>query len=411
MRRIFQERNTLLTDDTPHSSAPAICFVTTVSATLDAFVLPSAEYLHRFGGFDVTVVAKWNQDFAEHLPGWVRYVPVDMKRGIELGGLRSTARLVEIFRSGKFDIVQFSTPNASLYASLAAASTRVPLRIYAQWGIRYVGFTGLKRVVFKTIEKLVCRLATHIEPDSFGNLKFATSERLYPESKGHVVWNGSASGVDLERFDVAKKSEWREIVRLKHIIPDRAFVVGFVGRLSRDKGGNELLQAAQYFLSKIQESRLLLVGSVEEKGIAADLLAWARSHPRVIFTGQTPDVPQYISAMDIFVLPSYREGFGSVVIEAEAMGVPVIVTDIPGPLDAMVPNKTGLVIPPRDWSSLADVVVKLSDQPHTRFQYGESGIEYARNNFERNKFGAQLMARRTYLLDLHKADLKGLEDA
>lgn len=393
-----------MTDRRFSMMTPSICFVTTTSVTLEAFVLPSAEYLHRVAGFDVTLVAAPNDDFTDRLPDWAHYVPVDMKRGIDPGFLWSVGRLVRLFRKKRFDIVQFSTPNASLYASLAAAIVRVPVRLYAQWGIRYVGFNGARRTLFKSIERVVCRLATHVEPDSFGNLDFSTSEGLYPPNKGHVIWNGSAGGVDLDRFDVSRKSLWRREVRAAYAIPDEAFVVGFVGRLCRDKGGNELLLAMRDVLATIEGSRLVLVGSVEEEGLDADLLLWARSHPRVIFTGQTPDVPQHLAALDTFVLPSYREGFGSVVIEAEAMGVPVIVTDIPGPLDAMLPDVTGLVVPVRDSEALVAAITGMNEDPTLRERFGEAGHVFAHDRFARPEFWARLVEHRTSLVGGRPAD-------
>lgn len=384
--------------------APSICFVTTTPVTLEAFVLPSAEYLHRAAGFQVTMVAAWDEDFASRVPDWVHYVPIDMRRGIDPGGLWSVGRLVKLFRRERFDIVQFSTPNAALYASLAAAISRVQVRLYAQWGIRYVGFTGARRTLFKSIEHLVCGLATHVEPDSYGNLYFSIAEGLYPRNKGHVIWNGSASGVDLERFDLSRKALWRDEVRATHAIPDEAFMVGFVGRLCRDKGGNELLRAARDFLAAIDGSRLMVVGPVEEEGLDSHLLSWARSHPRAIFTGQTSDVPQYLAAMDTFVLPSYREGFGSVVIEAEAMAIPVIVTDIPGPLDAMLPDVTGLVVPVRDSEALVAAITGLNDDPALRTRFGEAGYTFARDGFARQEFGARVMQHRLSLVGRPSAE-------
>lgn len=110
-------------------------------------------------------------------------------------------------------MVQYSTPNASLYAALAAKLAGVPVRLYCQWGMAYVGFHGIKRVIFKRIEKLVCTLSTWVEPDSFGNLKFSHAEGLYPENKGSVIWNGSASGVNLNKFDNSQKPVWRAEIR------------------------------------------------------------------------------------------------------------------------------------------------------------------------------------------------------
>ena len=190
-----------------------ICYITTVSITLKTFVLPIIRQLAKHADWDITVICDADEAFAKSLPEGIRYSPIPMKRGISLGGIGAMLKMLRVFRKEKFDLVQYSTPNASLYASLAAWLARVPVRLYCQWGIAYVGFHGLKRKIFKCVEKLVCSLSTWIEPDSYGNLRFSNAEGLYPESKGSVVWNGSASGVDLEKFDISQKENWRREIR------------------------------------------------------------------------------------------------------------------------------------------------------------------------------------------------------
>ena len=309
-----------------------ICYVTTVSSTLTAFVLPVLKQLCRNTDWEVTVICDQDPNLAELLPEGVRYIPVPMKRGISLGGLGACWKMYEIFRKEKFDLVQYSTPNASLYASLAAWLAGVPARLYCQWGMAFVGFRGVKRAVFKGIERLVCTLSTWVEPDSFGNLEFSHKEGLYPPEKGSVIWNGSACGVNLEKFDICHRETWRQAIREKHEIPKDAVVLGFVGRITGDKGINELFTAFRQLLERMPQTRLMLVGNMEKaESVDQELYDWARGEDRVIFCGYTNVVERYLATMDAYVLPSYREGFGSVVIEAEAMGVPVIVTDIPGP--------------------------------------------------------------------------------
>ena len=119
-----------------------ICFITTISGTLSAFVLKIAEYLHETGEFDITFICDDNPDFAEELPEYIRYFPIHMKRGISLSGIQSVWKLFRYFRKERFDLIQYSTPNASFYASIAGMAARIPVRIYAQWGIRYVGLSG-----------------------------------------------------------------------------------------------------------------------------------------------------------------------------------------------------------------------------------------------------------------------------
>jgi hypothetical protein len=182
-----------------------ICYVTTVPITLEAFVLPTIRYIHEHTDWEISLICDEDPEFGKRLPEYVHYLPVPMKRGISLSGIGAIFKMAKIFRKEKFDIVQYSTPNASLYASMAAKMAKVPVRLYCQWGMAFVGFSGVKRKIFKAIEKFVCRNSTWIEPDSFGNLKFSHEEGLYSPEKSSVVWNGSASGVDLKKFDISQK--------------------------------------------------------------------------------------------------------------------------------------------------------------------------------------------------------------
>lgn len=376
-----------------------ICYITTVSSTLDSFVVPIAEQLNRMTDWEITMICNPDEGFTKSLPDGIRCIPVPMKRGISLSGIGAMLKMVRIFRKEKFDLVQYSTPNASLYASLAAWLAGIPVRLYCQWGIVYVGFHGIKRSIFKCVEKLVCSLSTWIEPDSRGNLLFSREQGLYTEKKSSVVWNGSASGVDLAKFDVSQKFVWRETVRKERNIDPDALVFGFVGRITRDKGVNELLAAFRKILRKRPNTYLMLVGNIEKAELMDQALyEWAQKEPHVLFCGYTNVVEQYLSAMDVYILPSYREGFGSGVIEAEAMGVPVIVSDIPGPTDAMLRGETGFVVPVKNADALAEAMKKLADDPALRSTFGEAAREHATKGFEQKQLAEHVLADRKRLL-------------
>ncbi len=377
-----------------------ICFVTTVSMTLKAFVLETAQYLHDNGGFDISFICNDDEQFAASLPEYIHFYPVPMERGISVGGVKAMLSIKKIFKEQKFDIVQYSTPNASCYASLAGWLAQVPVRLYCQWGIAYVGFTGIKRSIFKLEEKMVCRLSTWIEPDSFGNLKFSHSEGLYPETKGSVIWNGSASGVSLKKFDLSFKAEWRESIRKKYEIPEDATVFTFVGRVTKDKGINELFEAARNLFEKYNDVYLLMVGPNENSGsVNPELYEWSLNNKRVIYCGFTNVAEQYLAASDIYVLPSYREGFGSAVIEAEAMTVPVIVSDIPGPTDAMKENVTGLVVKKGDADSLTAAMDRLYTDCELREEMGRNAYEFVVQGFEQSVLFEKILADRIRLIE------------
>ena len=375
-----------------------ICICTTVPSTIRAFILDSVRYIHENTDWDISFICDYDEDFEKSLPDYIHYYPVKMERGISLSGLKAIREFKKIFKREKFDLVQYSTPNASLYASIAANSAKIPVRLYCQWGIVFAGFSGIKRKILKAEEKFVCKKSTAVKPDSKSNLKFAISEGLYSDEKGSVVWNGSASGVNLDKFDITKREEYRKIIRDKYKIDNSTFVFGFVGRVTRDKGINELLSAFDRISEKCENSVLMIVGR-NELTQENDLYLKACYNDRIIFVGETGIVEQYLSAMDCYVLPSYREGFGMGVIEAEAMGLPVIVSDIPGPTDAMLENQTGLVVKKQDVDTLSEAMTELYDDKAKCDEFGKRGLAFVRECFDQKKLFEQLLIDRKNLLN------------
>lgn len=381
------------------SRTKRICFVTTLPVTLKAFVRPQAESLVR-DGWDVTWVCAEDSNFYHEVPEGVKYIPLPFKRGIYLFGmLKAIYQLYQLFNRERFDIVQYSTPNAAFYSGTAAYIARVPVRLYAQWGIRYVGFAGLTRQLFKLLERWCCHCSTIIEPDSISNLEFSIQEGLYPRKKGRVIWKGSAIGVNLERFDITQKDGWRAEYRNKAGFEPHHLVIGFVGSIRRDKGCNELFAACRSFFSDMPEAQLLLVGDKHfYDTIDQDLRDWVASSTQVVHIPPNSKIPQYMACMDIFVLPSYREGFGLVIVEAEAMGVPVVVSDVPGPIDAMRHEETGLVVPVKNAEALAAALQALLMDKAKRVAFGTSAATFARNNFDQKEFLRRVLKDKEKLL-------------
>lgn len=387
-----------------------ICFVTTISLTLKTFVLDFAKFMHETGMFEIHFVCDYDAEFEKMLPEYIHYKAIPMKRGISFDGLSVIREMKNYFKQEKFDLVQYSTPNAACYACVAARSAKIRSRLYCQWGIAYVGFQGLKRKIFKFVEKMVCRNSTVIEPDSFGNLNFSHDERLYKADKSRVIWNGSASGVNLSKFDISNKSEWRFDIRNRYAIPQDAMVYIFIGRITGDKGINELFQATKELISKKNDVYLLLVGNMEKnESVNEELYQWSKEEPRVIYCGYTNEVEKYLSASDVYLLPSYREGFGSAVVEAEAMGVPVIVSNIPGPTDAMVNNKTGLLTPKADAQKLYENMLFLYENTEICDQYGKNGEVFARTNFEQKELFKKILEDRFQIIKMtEKEEMRGI---
>lgn len=376
-----------------------VCYVTTLPVTLKNFVLKSALHNMAEGDWEVTFICNRTPGFEEELPESIRYIPVTLKRGVSLSGFQSVVELYRIFKKEKFDLVQYSTSNAGCYASLAAKMAGIPIRLYCQWGLDYIYFKGLKRLMFESVERLICKCSTHVQPDSHGNLEISYQEKLYDEKKGSVIGYGSASGVDLERFDCTRREEWRNEIRKKYEIPEETYVFGYVGRLLRDKGLNELFTATKALLKEQRDFKLMLIGGTDiVEGLDKELYSWATTSENVIFTGFTTEAEKYYAALDCFVLPSYHEGFGTSTIEAEAMGIPVIVSDIPGPREAIAGEKTGIFVKSRDAESLRAAMERLYLDRELGKKFGDAGIRYVRERFEQNTLFEKIYENRKELL-------------
>lgn len=379
-----------------------ICIVTTMWSSINNWIKPFLnEYAKR--GVDVTIVcnmdAEYEKNLKEEFP-FVHTYPIPFPRGISvMGSVKSIRSLIKLFKKEKFDLVQYSTPNASMYASLASRIAKIPVRLYCQWGMVYVTMSGIKRTLFKTIERMVCRLSTQIQPDSTGNLEFCRKEGFYDEAKSLVIWNGSAKGLDLTAFDVSKKQEYAKEIKEKYNIDENAPVMGFVGRLGREKGCNELFTAFRELKKEYPDLKLLFVGPIEkEETIDPELLTYFRECDDIIKTGRVTNVEKYTSAMDVFVLPTYREGFGMSVIEASAMEVPVVVTTYPGPSSAMEEGVTGVTVPVKDCEALTSAVAGLLNDKEKSSAMGLAGRLFVEQSFEQKEFIKKYMENRMALL-------------
>lgn len=374
-----------------------ICFVTTVSITIKSFLLQFKDYLVN-NDYDVTFICNTDEGMYELCNNQVHYIPVPMKRGVGLEGLSVINKLTRIFRDNKFDIIQYSTPNAALYASIAAKRAKCSNRLYCQWGIRYMGFDGgIKRMILKKIEKIVCKKSSVIECESYSIYRFSISEKLYPSSKASVIWNGSACGVDLNKYCIEKKEKWREEIRSELKITERAPVFGYVGRITRDKGANELLSAFREVVKK-KNAYLLMIGMFDDANtIEAELRKWAEGSKHVIFVDWTDKVEKYYSAMDVFCSLSYREGFGLVVIEAAAMGLPGIVTDVPGQVDTIEPNVDGWSVPAKNIDKVISTIEHCIDNPEEVRKYGRNARQHVEEKYEQNELFKRLTEHRNSL--------------
>ena len=371
-----------------------ICYVVTIPTTIRAFFIPQLKYLAEHG-YDITVVCGQDDKLQQDLGDNICYTPVDMPRGFSLfGSLKAIKLLYNVMKSNRFDLVQYSTPNAALYTSIASKLAGVKVRNYHLMGFRYLGASGIGQKILKGIEQISCKLSTSIECVSESNLRFGIQEGIFEEKKATVVWHGSTGGVDLRRFDYAKRYIWRNEVRSQLGLADDDFVFGFVGRITKDKGVNEILEA---FLGSQAGAKLLLVGAEEGLNtLDQQLLQKAKSHPDIVFQGPVTDVERYFAAIDVLLLPSYREGFGNVVIEAAAMGTPAIISNIPGPIDTVVKDKTALVVSVKDVCELKQAMELVQTLDYK--EMGESAADFVSSHFDCEKMNEKILQRKDNLL-------------
>jgi glycosyltransferase involved in cell wall biosynthesis len=283
--------------------------------------------------------------------------------------LVSLVRLWWLLYRLKPDMTEFSTPKAGLLGSIAAMICGVPTRVYFLRGLKLETCTGLKRSILLVAERVASVCSHVVLCNSHSLRKQALALGVAPENKLRLLGNGSSNGVDVEHFQPGPD-------KLRHRLglPQDANVVGFVGRFTRDKGLPELVEAFDAILAAKPGTHLLLVGwfDAAEDALGEDLHLRIKRHPRIHSTGYVADTAPYYHAMDVMVLPTWREGFPNVVLEAAASGIPVVTTIATGSRDAVVPEVTGLLIPPGHPMAIRESVLQLLHNPERRWRMGKA---------------------------------------
>lgn len=370
-----------------------ICYVVTIPLTIKAFFIPQLKYLAN-NGFEVTVICSFDEKLQQLLGDNIRYIPVEIPRGISIqGSIIAIKKLKNIFKKEQFDLIQYSTPNAALYASIAAKIVKCKVRNYHLMGFRYLGANGIGKKILKAIEKITCKNSTCIECVSNSNLNIGVQDRIFPKEKSVVVWNGSTGGVDLNRFNFSERKNFRDEIRNMYQLGDNDFVYGFVGRITKDKGIDEILES----FNRVEDAKLMIIGNDEGVNtLNQELYQKSLMDGRVIYTGNVDNVEKYFAAIDVLLFPSYREGFGNVVIEAAAMGTPAIISNIPGPIDAVNPDITALVVQDHDVEDLFAAMSKIRLRDYERM--GLLAKEYVCTHFDSAVLCERICDRKNYLL-------------
>jgi glycosyltransferase involved in cell wall biosynthesis len=286
-------------------------------------------------------------------------------------------------RSCRPAVTNVGTPKAGLLAGLAAWFARVPCRIYTLRGLRLETATGLQRMLLYLTEWVACRAAHRVVCVSPSLLRRAEGLRLVAPGRGVVLGSGSSNGIDVDRFLPSPQRRATGIrLRADLGLPDDALVVGFVGRLARDKGVVELVEAYRQLTPTFPQLRLLLLGEPEPGDpLPADTHAALESLPGVVRPGFVADTADWYHVMDVVALPTYREGFPNVLLEAAAAGKPVVTTTATGAVDAVLAGMTGHVVPPRDVAALRTALGALLAAPDEAARMGRRGQEWVSGHF------------------------------
>lgn len=361
-----------------------LCVISTIDSSMTSFILPAMErFVER--GDEVSVICSMSEVFQKQHGERFHCINLPMNRGISLKDLLMAIwKFYRIFRQEKFDYIQYTTPNAAFYAAIAAWLARAPIRVYCQWGIRYVGAAGFMRKVLKLIEYVTCKLSTHIRSASQKNLQFAVEEGLYPPQKAAIIGDGGTIGVDFSQFSISEKSTFKNEIISRHPSLVNRTVFCFMGRLQQDKGIVELLTAYRNMETHYQNLGLIIMGRIDGD-LPNDLMLWAKHTPSIIFAGHTKEVAKYLATSDIMVHPSYREGFSMAIQQGMAMGLPIITTDIPGPSEVIEEGISGILVPAKETSPLQDAMELLLKDSAKRATMGKAAYQRAFEHFSRER--------------------------
>jgi glycosyltransferase involved in cell wall biosynthesis len=354
----------------------------------------------RRRGMAVTVVTSKDERLARFgFELGVSTVAVEMPRRVSpLNDWVSLNRLTEVFRRLRPDIVHSHTPKGGLLGTLAAAAASVPVRLYQMRGLPYVTLNEPLRTVVMTTERLSCQAATRVVCQSRSLLATAMADRLCRPQKAQVVLEGG-NGVDATiRFEPSGSRNAGRSLRASWGVAEDDVVILFVGRLVRDKGIRELLEAFENLRARVPNVRLVLAGPVEERD-ALDAATLARlSSPGVLHLGFRQDTPSLYAACDLVVLPSHREGFPNVPLEAAAMERAVVSTLVPGCTDAVADGVTGTLVPVDDAQALNAALLRYVVDPLLRRRHGAAGRARVLRSFRREAIVDAMME--LYVLQL-----------
>lgn len=350
-------------------------------------------------GYDVCGVSAAGQDVSAVQNAGIRHVAIPLTRKFDpFGDLRAFIQLYRVLRRERFTIVHTHTPKAALLGQYAAALARVPLRVHTIHGLYFPGHMNPKmRWAYVLLERITMLLSRHNFSQNPEDIPVAVREHICRSDRIELLGNG----IDVRAFDSAKYSpERRHAIRQQFGFAPHHIVIGMVARLVAEKGYLEMFRAAQIVRERSPEARFLFIGGIEDKPDAirpATLSEW-KIDDIAVYGGYRTDIADCYAAMDIFALPSHREGFPRAPMEAASMALPIVVTDVRGCRQTVDDGVTGLLVPPRNPDALARALMQLIASKPLRERFGRAGREKAVAEFDEGVVFARVLAAYERLL-------------
>lgn len=363
-----------------------VLHIITVSFVINHFFGKQFLYLNKKSGNEYHLGCSPSKNFTQ-FSNELGYIPFEVEITRTISPLKDFRAIVKIYhyiKKNNIDKVVGHTPKGGMVAMIAAFFANVSLRIYFRHGIIYETSTGFKKLLLKNIDRLTGYLATKIVCVSNSVKTISESDKLNSPLKNIILSLGTCNGIDTEeRYNPSKKDvENINVLKNKFGITSENKVVGYVGRLVKDKGIDDLIIAWEIVKEKSPSSKLILVGPMEKRdSISENSKRQILTDPSIIFTDYVVDASSYFSLMDVFVLPTYREGFPTVSLEASSMNLPVIITKATGCTESIIENKTGLFIS-NEPTDIADKILFYLNNPIKSQQDGKRGRMFVQENFE-----------------------------
>lgn len=356
------------------------------------FIGGQFKYLRDEGGYEMHLICSPGGGIEEFcLENGVKYHPVQLNRQVSIKkDLQALKDICNYIKKENIDIVIAHQSKGRLLGMIACSLTGVKHRVVFAHGVVYETMTGLKRWLMIQNDRFVSLLADKVVCVSQYVCDKRAEDRIDRNGKRVLLGRGSCNGLDtITKFnpELVDKSEVEKL-REKYGISREDFVIGFCGRLVRDKGIIELVEAYKSLMIKYPENKIkmLIIGYPEKRdGLQSEILEYLETENSIIFTGRIPfaEIQKYYLLMNVLVLPTHREGFGMVAVEASAMGIPAIVSDYTGCRETVIPNETGLYIDQTPESIVRAIEVCFDAK--SAKQLGQKGRQFVVENFEHTK--------------------------